>query len=287
MEKELENIARYIAWALDRNNAYAARIEISKIIEAYAGDPRRLEPFGFKVCSQNDEDGIVQEIFRRLNIKNGRFCEIGVENGLECNSLYLLHKGWTGCWIEGSESHTNFIQQKFASVINRRLHVIKEMVTSENINNLLAQATKDHSQEIDFFSIDIDGNDIYIFESMSCAPKVVCIEYNAKFPGDIAKQQKYEPTKPWGRTDYFGASLKAIAAVAARKNYRLVGTNITGINAFFVRNDLAGDYFCENSTSEYLHNPPRYWLQLDHYRSIGHPADFGPYVDFEDDSIAR
>ena len=60
-----------------------------------------MAKYGYRQRSQNDEDGIIEEIFRRLGIENGTFCEIGVENGLECNSLYLLHKGWRGVWVDG------------------------------------------------------------------------------------------------------------------------------------------------------------------------------------------
>jgi hypothetical protein len=79
-----------------------------------------------------------------------------------------------------------------------------------------------------------------------------------------------------------GSSLKAVDEVAGRKGYRLVGTNISGVNAFFVRSDLAGALFCDDSSPEYLYNPARYWLAFDHFSDIGHPADFGDYVDLMD-----
>jgi hypothetical protein len=280
MDQEQRNIANFLAGAMARANGYAARNEIEKIVRSCAGDPKRLEPFGFKVYSQNDEDGIIQEICRRLDIHNGRFCEIGVENGLECNSLYLLHKGWSGCWIEANQNYTNFIKTKFQSVLGRRLHLLQKLVTAENVDECLA-AVRTGDGEIDLLSIDIDGNDVYLLQSMSSSPKIVCIEYNAKFPGDIVKQQKYDPQRRWAGTDYMGSSLKAVTRVAEQKGYRLVGTSVTGANAFFVRNDLARDLFPEDASSEHLYNPARYWLTFDHYRNIGHPADFGPYVDLE------
>ena len=76
-----------------------------------------------------------------------------------------------------------------------------------------------------------------------------------------------------------GSSLKAITEVAAAKGYRLVGTNIVGANAFFVRDDLAGDRFADPATSEALYNPARYHLTWDLFGKIGHEADFGDYVD--------
>jgi hypothetical protein len=280
MDNEERMFANVIASALARSNGYQARTEIGGLLASISKDKKRLEPFGFKVYSQGDEDGIIEEIFYRLDITNGLFCEIGVENGLECNTLYLLHKGWRGGWIEGNIQQSLSIKEKFGSVIDKRLKVFFEIISSENIDDLLSKITSDKSG-LDFLSIDIDGNDIYLFECLQHKPKVICIEYNAKFRGNLVKKQKYNPQKFWSGTDYMGSSLKALVEVGTSKGYRLVGTNITGANAFFVRDDLATNLFSENSSSEYLYNPPRYWLIFDHYKHIGHRADFGPYVDLE------
>ncbi len=262
-----------------RRNGYAARQEIAALTAEYASDPKRLEPFGFKVYSQAEEDGILEEIFRRLGIVTGWFCEIGVQNGLECNSLYLIHKGWRGVWIEGNNNQLAPIQQKFGSILSRRLDLCIAMVTVENVNELLDRQTPPGA-EIDFLSIDIDGNDIHLLEALQRRPKVICIEYNAKFPANIVKRQVYDPQHSWKGTDYFGASLQALAEAADRKGYSLVGTNITGSNAFFVRNDLVGEgLFCADRSPERLYNPPRYYLIDDHFEHIGHRADFGPYED--------
>jgi hypothetical protein len=278
MDDEERNLANFLAAAVVRNNGYAARIEIDRILAALPPDPKRLEPFGFKVYSQGDEDGILEEIFKRLKIDKGVFCEIGVENGLECNSLYLIHKGWTGAWIEGNKEQLGPIREKFGSILGKRLTASFRTVTAENVNAVVAEAIPD-VKTIDFLSIDIDGNDAYVLANLSFDPKVICIEYNAKFRGNLSKAQRYDPNRFWGGTDYFGASLKAITEVAEAKGYRLVGTSITGSNAFLVRNDLAGNLFTENRSSEYLYNPPRYWLIFDHYQNIGHRPDFGPYAD--------
>lgn len=260
-------------------NGYLARAEIERLLAGYKADGKRLEPFGFKVYSQGDEDGVIEEIMTRLKIDKGVFLEIGVENGLECNSLYLLHKGWRGYWIEGNGAHKAFMEDKFGYVLkNKRLSIGFAMVSRENVNNICSQV-KPADTEIDFLSIDIDGNDIYLFEALESRPKVVCIEYNAKFPANISKKQVYDPKRHWAGTDYMGSSLKALDEVGRKKGYRLVATNLTGANAFFVRSDLAGDLFTADDTPEYLHNPPRYYLIFDHYHHIGHRADFGPYVD--------
>lgn len=258
---------------------YLAREEISKILEQIREtDPLRLEPYGFKVYSQQEEDGIIEEIFRRLGIQTGTFVEIGVENGLECNTLYLLHKGWKGLWIEANENFVNFIKTKFDYVINNgRLKVLREYVKIDNINRLISSVIK--GEEFEFLSIDIDGMDIYLLEYLTKRPFVICIEYNSKFPPTLSKKLPYNPNFWWQGTDYFGSSLKAIVDVADKKDYALVGTNITGTNAFFVRKDLWREDLFPEPDPVKLYNPPRYWLYFDHFRHIGHAPDFGPYTD--------
>lgn len=286
--KELQNATSQLASQLRRNAGYLARTEIERILEPLRTWPNRLEPYGFKVYSQNDEDGILYEIFRRLGIVEGSFCEIGVENGLECNTLYLIHNGWRGGWIEGNERQKSLIENKFASLFQakqKRLVLGIGFVTKENINDALKQTLQPlgiESNTLDFLSIDIDGNDIYLLESLESLPKVICIEYNAKFPPPLSKKPVYNQKNIWRGGDYMGSSLVAINDVAVQKGYVLVATNITGANAFFVRRDLAQNKFEENSSPEHLYNPARYWLFFDHFMNgIGHRADFGPYTDLE------
>src|ERR1700735_5472789 len=68
-------------------------------------DPLRLLASGYRVFSQNQEDGMIAEVFRRIGATSRRFVEVGVEDGLECNSAFLLTQGWRGAWIEGSSDN--------------------------------------------------------------------------------------------------------------------------------------------------------------------------------------
>lgn len=105
-------------------------------------DPSALENYGFKVYSQNDEDGIIREIFKRIGTTNKIFIEFGVQNGLECNSHLLLFYGWRGLWIEGSDEYCNEIHMKFRPVIeNGQLQIMNAFVTKENVNELFEKYT--------------------------------------------------------------------------------------------------------------------------------------------------
>jgi len=237
-------------------------------------DMRRLERHGFKVYSQNDEDGIIQEIFNRIGAEGRMFVEFGAANGLENNTMKLLLEGWQGLWMEGSAKSVAGIETKFQDVIAAgRLHVRCAVIDRDNINSLIEGYV---SGEIDLLSIDIDGNDIYVLEAITVVkPRVIVVEYNGKFRPPISIAQQYDPTFRWRGTDYVGSSLAAITKVAARKGYSLVGCGIVGVNAFFVRNDLVGDHFQAPFTAENHFQPARYFLtQLFH---SGHTPDWGVY----------
>lgn len=278
-EQTILHIANSLGFELRRGYGYQARREAEAIRAKAAQDPKRLESFGFKVYSQNEEDGILEEIFNRLGIVEGRFCEIGVQNGLECNTLYLIHKQWRGAWIDGDLPGINAALARFDSLIPHRLGLTHAMVTAENVNTLIEASCRGVA-ELDLLSIDIDGQDIHLLQALTSRPKVICIEYNAKWPAHLSKAPVYKPGYQWTvGSDYMGSSLKAITEVATAKGYRLVGTNITGANAFFVRADLAGDRFPDDASPEALYNPARYHLTYDLYFRSFHDADFGDYID--------
>jgi len=224
------------------------------------GEPGRLERRGYKVWSQNDEDGILAEIFRRIGAGTRTFVEFGVTDGRECNTLKLLVEGWRGLWMESSAQHCAEARRIFAAPLAEgRLELKETSVTAENIEALLADS-RAGAAELDLLSIDIDGNDYHVLEAIrNLRARVLVIEYNSKFPPPMDVVPPYDPARVWDGSDYGGASLQAIAGLAARRGYRLVGTNITGVNAFFVRADLAGAHFAPPDVAA-LYNPPRLWL---------------------------
>jgi hypothetical protein len=234
-------------------------------------DKRRLEPFGFKVYSQNDEDGIIQEIFKRIGTTSKTFVEFGAYDGMENNTIFLLMQGWSGLWIDGDPKKIKKLKQTYDRVIKRKqLHAEGAYITKNNINALIG---KYYNGEIDLLSIDIDGNDYHIWQNIECInPRVVITEYNAKFPPPCCWAMKYDESYWWDGSDKMGMSLQAATNLGNEKGYQLVGTNITGTNAFFVRKDIAltvqTDLFPLPATAENLYNPDREWLKM----SNGHFA---------------
>ncbi len=222
-------------------------------------EPKRLTRHGFKAYSQNDEDGIIAEIFRRIGETNRVFFEIGVQTGLECNTLWLLHQQWQGVWVDADETAIQEIGRTHMDWLGERLKVIQSIVSAENVEGLLRSAGV--PKDLDFLSIDVDGNDYWIWKAITTfLPHLVCIECNATWAPPASITVKYDPNMEWSRTSHFGASLGALTGLGKAKGYALVGCGLSGANAFFVRQDLCGDLFFMPNSLEAHYEPPRYFL---------------------------
>jgi hypothetical protein len=238
------------------------RHELSKLM------PSNPAAHGFKVYSQSDEDGIIETICNQLQLDGGTFVEIGCGNGHENNTHYLLLKNWRGVWIDADAVNIASIRDILADT-TPTLRITSCRVTTENVANLLRQelTALGVEQTVDLLSIDIDGNDLPVaLAAEAISPKVLIVEYNAKFPYPMAQCVKYDPGHTWKHDDYHGASLGAwVEALATR--YRLICCNLAGTNAFFVRADLAGRFDVRHPAE--LYQPARFYLTG--LRS-GHPA---------------
>ena len=226
--------------------------------EPHCADPRRLEHYAYKVFSENGEDGTLQEIFRQVGTTNRRFVEFGVSGGNQNNTHYLLYLGWTGLWIEANEDCIKAIRRIFRAAIDSSALIVRHaFVTAENINNVTAEAG--FNGEIDLLSIDIDTNDWHVCKATeSIVPRVIVVEYNGSFPPPVEWIMPYNHPTPGGMC--FGASLAAMNGMLSAKGYKLVGTDICGVNAFFVRQDLVADNFAQVGDVAALLQPPRYGL---------------------------
>jgi hypothetical protein len=196
----------------------------------------------FKVFSQFGEDGIIQFLTRHVPIPERSFVEFGVESYVEANTRFLLlNDNWSGLVIDGSTEHIEAIRRE----LTPRFYDLSSacaFITRGNINRLIAEAG--FEGDIGLLSVDIDGNDYWVWEAIDqISPRIVVTEYNSVFgllPVSIpyADNFSYKVAHPSGL--YFGASLGALCHLAARKGYRFVGSSSTGLNAFFVREDCAG-----------------------------------------------
>jgi hypothetical protein len=213
---------------------------------------------GFKVYSQCDEDGIIEHIFAKLAVKHPTFFECGCGSGVENNTHYLLLKGGRGVWKDASAPAIDMIRQGLGGLdFPGHLRVECGMITPGGIVADLDAACRFVGVDaLDFVSIDIDSYDADIAEAIMASahrPKVLCMEYIAKWPPNFATRARHLP-KGWRGDDYVGASLLTFVHILSA-SYELVSCSASGANAFFVRRDLS-EAFPKYSLSE-LYQPAR------------------------------
>ncbi len=218
----------------------AAKTLIHQI--AARGDLSDIQEAEFKVFSQFGEDGILQYLIRRTGIgpELRTFVEFGVETYEEANTRFLLiNDNWSGLVIDGSPASIARVRE--SSIYWRNgLTAIAAFIDADNINQLIGD--NGFRGEIGLLSVDIDGNDYWVWDRINVVnPVIVVAEYNSVFGPDHAVTIPYDPGFVRGKAHYshlyWGASLKALSLVAERKGYALVGSNSAGNNAFFVRRD--------------------------------------------------
>lgn len=210
----------------------------------------------FQVFSQWGEDGILQFLLRKVPVKSARFIEFGVEDYVESNTRFLLmNNNWSGLVFDGDK-------ENIEKIVNNDLYwrydltAKQAFITKENINTLIVDAG--FGGDIGILSIDIDGNDFWVWEAIdSIDPSIVVIEYNHRF-GDTEKLTvPYDPKFVRGKAHfsmvYAGASLALLAALGDKKGYDLVGTASNGNNAFFVKKNLRPKDIKKMTSQEAFH----------------------------------
>ena len=197
----------------------------------------------FRVSSQFGEDGIIEWLCQKLPGIQRSFVEFGVENFSEANTRFLVeNRGWRGLVLDGNEDYMRGLREQ-SLYWRYDLTAVSAFITAENINGLI----RDHgfAGSVGILSVDIDGNDYWVLEAIDCVnPAIIICEVNGVF-GDVraitvpyrADFQRFEGHYSG---QYFGCSVQAVRLLCERKGYRFLGTSSNGVNAFFVRNDLAG-----------------------------------------------
>ena len=201
-----------------------------------------INKYEYKITSQNNEDGIIEFIFKNIGLKKINFVEIGFDF-YQNNSINFLGNVNKGLFIDGSEDKVI----KLHNILKifypfKNINVVRKFIDKDNLNYLVDKYfNKD--EEIDFFSIDVDGIDYYLFENLKVKPKVICIEYNFWFGPNIKCSVTYNKNFVWEiGSPYSGASLNALCELAKKKGYYLIALESHCVNAFFVRSDLKDNF---------------------------------------------
>lgn len=199
--------------------------------------------YEFKVYSQWGDDGIIQYLVNRIDISNNSFIEFGVENYTESNTRFLLiNNNWSGLVMDGSASNIEQIKQSDL-YWKYDIKALNVFVTCENINELILSGS--FAKNVGILSIDIDGNDYWVWEAITVIePVIVIIEYNSIFgpdrPWTIPYKPDFDRTRAHYSNLYFGSSLLSLCDLAEKKGYYFVGCSSSGNNAYFVKKDKIG-----------------------------------------------
>lgn len=231
---------------------------------------------GFRVFSQNDEDGVLLRIFSHIGLKNqyvveiGSNCsdsDIGIPENLSSN--LIVNHGWHGAIFEIDQIECDRIRHFFARDFStKHFHVttsgesgyfspliIQQAISPENIDQLLRDA---HDEpEPDLMIIDIDGGDYAVMRSMSAIrPRVLVIEFEKRFRDrySVVQFDREHFSKKWPQSG--AASLPAWEKLLTSQGYTLCGIGSCGFNAFFVRSDIAKGKFAPLTSAHAFDDHP-------------------------------
>ncbi len=218
-----------------------------------------LTDVGFRVYSQFEEDGILLYILTLIGSPNRVFVDLGSADGINSNCANLaINHGWSGLFIDGDNNNIERGRNYYASHRHTWAHPPKfvcSMICRENINSVIRDSGV--SGDIDLLSIDIDGNDYWVWDAIECVtPRVVIVETHVEFGmKSIVVPYDKDYVYPGKHPQYHGASPVAMAKLARSKGYRLVGANHYGFNTIYVRNGVAEEIFPEVSVESILRHP--------------------------------
>ena len=208
-----------------------------------------LNNYRRRVYSQAGEDGIIEQIFQTLDIKNGWYCEFGAGDGYWIsNTRKLREEGWNGVLIEGDEESFKNLKNNF--VENPKVEIINSYVSCEEHESLdYLLSSTGIPLDFDLLSIDVDGNDLWIWKSLTkYFPKVVVTEYNPSYDSHVSMTIKYDKDHRFNSDNYYGATPGAFNKLAEEKGYVLIGFT-PGLNLFYCRKEFA-THFRENNIRE-------------------------------------
>jgi len=239
--------------------------------DAAAGVVHDFGSVEFRNHSQNGEDGILHYLFSVIGTTSRYVVEMCAGNGRECNAANLIiNHGWHALLCDGSEENirtATAFYWRHPDTMRIPPAISREWLTAENVNEVISRHGFD--QQIDLLSIDVDGNDYWLWRAIQVAnPRVVIIEIQAGWMADAAVTVPYDPqfcvrklVDPVLQTDvdYCGASLPAMVKLGREKGYRLVGANRYGFNVVFVRNDIAAELLPEIPAEQCFGHPVARW----------------------------
>ena len=229
---------------------------------AALSDAPGLDRYEYSWLSQNGEDGVIRYLFDEIGFESRWLVEFGF-GAVQCNALRLVvHEQFHALMMDGSADNVAFFNDAARQLNLPGAKAVQAFINRDNLSDLLA--ANNVPQDIDFLSLDVDGNDYWFWQALDrVSPRVVCIEYNAGLGPDLSCSVPYDENferfavHPSGF--FHGASLAALESLGRKKGFYLIGCDRTGTNAFFLRDDIRIDGV-PALTSREAYRPHANWL---------------------------
>lgn len=257
----------FLIWKVRHCFSNTTRASLQNLFHEYSNAAKQnvvppLKNVGLKVFSQLEEDGLLMFLFAVLGTKNKTFIEIGSNDCINSNCANLaLNFGWSGIFIDADEKlleRGKKFYQKYSPFPQELPKFICAKVMRENINDTIKNGGL--QGEIDLLSIDIDGNEYWIWDAIEVVqPRVVIVETMVEY-GMRNVLVPYDKNYffPGKHPLYHGASPLAMTKLADKKGYRLVGCNELGFNHIYVRKGIGENLIPEVSVESTLTHPNAY-----------------------------
>ena len=225
---------------------YKTKKKFNKSINAHKSHDKfsdnldKINHFEYKITSQNNEDGIIEFIFKQIP-NNKYFVEIGF-SFYEFNTLNLIKDKWDGKLIDVDVDEAIALKKNLDYFFpSNKIEVINNKVTKKNIQDLVYKNAPNN--EIDFFSLDIDSNDYWVLKEINLEQiKVICCEYNHWLGNNEKITINYDENFIFKDNGVWGASLLAMTDLLKIKNFSLIAVESSGTNAFFVNNKFSDKF---------------------------------------------
>lgn len=236
-----------------------------------------LSSLGPSLYAQGTEESILARLLQCVPPAS-RYCvDIGASDGLRNSNTALLvrEQGWAATLVEASNYRFGKLRQNYGSDASVTLR--QERVQPDTVDAMLAGAQV--PPEFDLLSIDIDGNDYWVWHGLeNYRPRIVVIEYNPYYAPPERWVMRFNPDHAWDGSTYYGASLESLYHLGKKKGYELVCCDDMGNNAFFVRQDLYPALGIVNNTPSCVFRPAMYKLRYVGHNTFvtGHPYRHGP-----------
>lgn len=236
-----------------------------------------LQDLAQSLYAQGTEEGILERLLQRIEPTN-RYCvDIGASDGLRNSNTALLLRehGWQGTLVEGSVYRYRRLQANYGA--SRNVQLRHEQVQPDTIEGLLAEAGVPDC--IDLLSIDIDGNDYWVWRAIQTVhARIVVVEYNPYYAPPERWVMRFNPGHVWDGSTYYGASLESLYVLGRSKGYELVCCDDMGNNAFFVARELYPRLGLKDNAPSALFRPAMYKLRYVGNNTFltGHPYRYGP-----------